>query len=67
MKCVALAFPLRVLLSVESLSWAGASRMTLWTLEGRPIADQLLGSSSQHPDPYPWPPRGEIMGETVSN
>lgn len=51
-KCETLALSLWVLLNVESLSWAGASKVTIWRLEGRPIADQLLGSSNQHPDPY---------------
>lgn len=50
-KCGTLALALWVLLNVESLSWAGASKVTIWTLEGRPIADQLLGGSNQHPDP----------------
>lgn len=50
--CGTLALPLWVLLNVESLTWAGASKVMIWRLEGRPIADQSLGGSNQHPDPY---------------
>lgn len=46
-KCGTLALPLWVLLNVESLSWAGEYKITTRRLEGRPIADQLMGASNQ--------------------
>lgn len=41
--------------------------MTIWRLEGGLIADQLLGGSDRHPDPYLGLPGEGIMGETESN